>query len=394
MWLLESEALRKFEAVKASGVLPTADQEKKFIALHGAMNQGESRILTVAGNQAEISIKGIMTNTPDIMAMLFGGGNVTYPEIVSALAMANNNSAVDAITLNIDSPGGEFVGLFDVLAALQMTSKPVNANVGGFAASGAYAIAAQADTINAGNVSTILGSIGVAASIYTSDYIIDIASTNAPNKRPNAKTLEGQAAIREELDAMHEIFVDSIATGRGTTIENVNATFGRGGVLLAGEAMNRGMIDTIAGIAPASNSSNLDTTNKQTASNSVNKPRVKTMNLEELKTQHADVYAAAVKVGHDDGLAVERDRVTAHLLMAEASGDFKTATTAIKDGSGMTQTIQAAYLTAGMNRKDINARQDDNVDVNTNVDDINKADSEAEQVATLVESKMSNMEAA
>ena len=52
--------------------------------------------------------------------------------------------------------------------------------------------------------------------------------------------------VREELDAMHKIFVDSIAEGRSVTTEKVNAEFGQGGTLLAGEALKRGMIDAVA----------------------------------------------------------------------------------------------------------------------------------------------------
>lgn len=79
------------------------------------------------------------------------------------------------------------------------------------------------------------------------------------------------------------------------------------------------------------------------------------MDLNTLKAQHADVYAAAVQ----EGVTQERDRVGAHVTMGEASGDMKTAITAINDGSAMTAQLQATYMAAGMNRQDVNNRQDD-----------------------------------
>ena len=79
------------------------------------------------------------------------------------------------------------------------------------------------------------------------------------------------------------------------------------------------------------------------------------MNLNELRAQHPDVYEAAVKAGVDQ----ERDRVSAHLTMGEASGDMKTAVDAVKKGDGMTATLQAQYLAAGMNRRDQDSRQED-----------------------------------
>ena len=48
--------------------------------------------------------------------------------------------------------------------------------------------------------------------------------------------------------------------------------------------------------------------------------------------------------------------------MGSASGDMKTAIAAATDGSAMTSTIQAQYMAAGMNRNDIQNRQEDNVD--------------------------------
>jgi len=378
MWLLEINALQKLEAVYNSLVVPTDEQQKSFAALHDKRAPGESRLLTIAGDQAEIAIHGIMTQAPDMFAMFFGGGNVTYSEIITALAIADADQNVRAITLNIDSPGGEFDGLFDVLAAIQTTRKPVNTLGVSVVASGAYALAAQTDSINVKNISTRIGSIGVAVSIFVDDNVVNIASTNAPNKRPDVKTLAGQNIVRDELDAMHDIFADSIATGRGTTVENVNLNFGRGGTLLAQDALNSGMIDNILYL-PATSSSKKPT---NSASDSIDNLETKTMDLNTLKLQHPEIFAQVLKLGVDE----ERDRVTAHVTMGESYGDMKTACEAIKDGSGMTATIQAKYMTAGRNNKDINDREGDNESTQTTSDDI--IDKDDSKVVTLVEKQL------
>lgn len=109
------------------------------------------------------------------------------------------------------------------------------------------------------------------------------------------------------------------------------------------------------------------------------------MDLTQLQAQHPDVFAAAVKQGE----AAERDRVTAHLTMGEASGDMKTACTAIKDGAGMTATLQAQYMTAGMNRKDTSNRQDDDKQANAGDGANSKDDTDqAGDVASIIESKL------
>lgn len=81
------------------------------------------------------------------------------------------------------------------------------------------------------------------------------------------------------------------------------------------------------------------------------------MDLNELKAKHPTLYAQVVAVGE----TAERDRVSAHLTMGDASGDMKTAMKAIDDGSAMTASIQAKYMAAGMKRQDTTAREDDNV---------------------------------
>lgn len=358
MWLLEASVRRQIEQAQKAGIIPTAEQQVQFEASHGSLSaDSSSRIMVVAGATAEIAIKGVITKAPSFLAVLFGGGNTTYPEIISALAEAERDDNIKEIILAIDSPGGSIDGLFDTIAAIETTKTSINAVVSNTAASAAYAIAAAADKITASNRAARFGSVGIVATFQVSDDEVSIASTDAPKKRPDVTTEEGQAIVREELDALHEIFVDTIAAGRNTTNEKINAEFGQGATLLANEALKRGMIDAIADttLSVVSNTDST-TTARKGGDNSETEP----MDLDTLKASHPGVYAAAVK----DGVTQERDRVAAHLTMGEASGDMKTAVSAINEGSGMTASLQATYMAAGMNRADINDRQDDDTEAN------------------------------
>ena len=110
------------------------------------------------------------------------------------------------------------------------------------------------------------------------------------------------------------------------------------------------------------------------------------MDLKTLKAQHPDVYTAAVQEGVDQ----ERDRVTAHLIMGEKSGAMATASDAIKNGTGMTATLQATYLTAGMNRSDVQTRQEEDASASA-ADNATASDTGADasdSVASLVESRL------
>lgn len=351
MWLLEERVRQTIEQVQLAGMLPTVEQQAAYQAQNiSTSSQGASRILTITGTTAKIEVKGILTQSSSFFAMLFGGGNTTFPEIISALSEADNDDNVKNAVLKIDSPGGEVDGLFDTLIAISDFSKPIKASVSNVATSAAFALAAQTDMIEASNSAVFFGSVGVAQTFDIPDTLVEIASTNAPKKRPDLTTEKGKAIKREELDAVHDKFVESIAKGRSVTTNKVNTEFGQGAVVLADEALKRGMIDSIVGSSTVVGT-------KITAVNSGQKLEVKTMDLNTLKDKHNDVYQAARKEGMDE----ERDRVTAHLKMGEAFDDLKTAIGAVADGSKMTATLQATYLSAPVNKQDVKDRQKDDV---------------------------------
>lgn len=370
MWLLESRVKASIEHAEATGFTPTAEQVTQFSAMYD-----DGSIMSVMGSTAEIKVTGVLTKSPSIMARIFGGGNTTYQDIIDALAQAQADPRVADIRLSVDSPGGEFGGLFQALAAIQTTTKPVTAYVDSLAASAAYAIVTQADRIIALDKSTRFGSVGVVAGYQVNDSIKEIASTNAPKKRPDISTDEGVAAVREELDAMHDLFVDAIATGRGTTVANVNSNYGMGACLLAQKALDMGMIDAIGATQTITPS-----TTTTPAANSGIKPEIKTMDLATLQAQHPATFAAAVQ----QGIEQERDRVTAHVTMGKSSGAIETALNAIADGSALTLTLQSTYMAAGMNRSDVNARQQDEPPAATTAVEITATTSDADNVAAMV----------
>ena len=351
-WLLAAAVRQAIETAYANGVAPTFEQQADYEARYGYESDAAPRILTIAGDTAQIAVSGVLTKAPSFMAMLFGGGNVTYTEIVQALAESEANPKVKSVNMEIDSPGGSIDGLFDAIAAMEAFSKPLTATVVNQAASAAYALAASADSITASNRAARVGSIGIVAGFSIDPTRVEVTSTKAPKKRPDVQTEEGKSAVREEIDALHELFVDAIATGRRVTADKVNAEYGQGATMLADDALKRGMIDAIAGTPlRVVKSARTQTTAKASGT----KPETGTMDLNTLKAQHPDVFAAAMQ----EGVSAERERVTAHLILGEASGSMPVAVAAIKDGTGMTATMSATYSAAGMNRNDQQNRQED-----------------------------------
>jgi len=350
MWLLESEAKKQVETFYNSGFNPDAEQQREFEArMLGEGSEGISAIMDIVEGTASINIQGIITTRPSFMMFFMTGSNVTHSQITDAVMAAEDNSKVDNIVLNIDSPGGQMGGLIELLETLQAVEKPTKAVVSGMAASAAFGIAAQADEIIATNRGSVFGSVGVLTKIAIDDNEVTITSDDAPNKAPDVTTKKGIKAVKTELNEAHDLFAEMIATGRGITVEKVNANFGQGGTMLAEKAKKMGLIDAIQINALAVSNGGL------TAKLSSNR-EVSAMDVNELKEKHLSIYNAVVAIGAQEGCATERDRVTAHLVMGESSGDMKTAMGAIKDGAGMTATLNAQYLSASINKADLDAR--------------------------------------
>lgn len=350
MWLLESQTLKEMRAVSAKGIVPTAEQQQQITALFGQNQDGGLRILSKAGRTARVSVSGVLTSSPNWFAVIFGGGNTLYPEIQAAIAQAEQDDSIDDIELYIDSPGGNVAGLFETVAAIQSAKKPIRAKVGNQAASAGYILAAVAEEVVATSRASSVGSFGVAVDMvfYSDEELVSITNSESPDKRPDMKTEEGRAVVREHLDALYDLFADSVATARGVSVQKMNSDFGRGAMFLADEAVKRGMVDRIEGSRP-----NLAVVpSNRTATLGGDEPEAMNMDLKTLKAQHPDVFAAAVA----EGVTKERDRVAAHLTMGEASGDMETALKAVNDGAEMTSSLQAKYMAAGMRRADITAR--------------------------------------
>lgn len=349
-WLLEHSAHARLAKAHENSQPLTEAQQTDFAARAMAGSGDGSRISTTAGGTTEISVTGVLTKSPDFFSRVFGGGNTTYGDLIAALATAQADPDVKRVELMIDSPGGTVDGLFDALSALQSFKKPMIARVSNLAASAAFAIAVQADSIEATNPMARFGSIGVAVDFFVDEGRVSITSTDAPNKRPDVTTEEGRAVVVEELDALHEIFADAIAAGRGSTVEKVNENFGQGATVVASEAKKRGMIDSIA-------KTSLKPVTKKTHSKL--KTEAADMDLKQLKNDHPDVYRAACEEGREAVLASERDRVNALVIAGEQSGDMKTALGAIKDGSPMTATLSTTFMMAAVNNRDLDNRQAD-----------------------------------
>jgi ClpP class serine protease len=282
--------------------------------------QDPTTLYTVDANgTAHIQIVGQLTPVAeqDVCGGYTAEALTEYGYIVAATQAASADSRVQAIDYHVSSPGGYLAGLFGAIQAVAAASVPTRAIVGDMAASAAYWLASAMGDIQAESPASRFGSIGVLAEDYNTDGALAakgiqhtvFTSTDAPLKHADTLTPEGRAQVVAELDQLHAIFRAQVAEGRGVSEDVVNSDFGRGALLTAEAALAAGMIDGIQPQAVLGKTKSQMGGVAASASQAIKPKGSVKMTLEEMKAQHPEAYAAAVAVGHAQGVQAEQNRV-------------------------------------------------------------------------------------
>ncbi len=168
-----------------------------------------------------------------------------------------DDSAIDAILLDIDSPGGTVHGVTELSERIfeARGTKPIFAIANSMAASAAYWIGSAADKLFV-TPSGMVGSIGVVAvhtDMSAADEQIGFKFTvlTAGEKKAEAHqhaplSEDAKENILRDLDTFHTMFIDGVARNRGTSKLSVKRDYGQGRTVLAADAMAAGMVDGIA----------------------------------------------------------------------------------------------------------------------------------------------------
>ncbi|MDW7785045.1 S49 family peptidase [Morganella morganii] len=182
-------------------------------------------------------------------------GMTGYDGIRRVFLTAVNDPEVKGICLDIDSPGGEVAGCFDLVDLIyaERGKKPIHAILSENAFSAAYAIASAADKIYVPRTGGV-GSVGVI--VIHCDWsqrikddglkvsIITYGNRKAESNPYVALSDEAKAAIQHDVDEMGRLFVSTVSRNRGlseTVIRNTQAA-----CYLAAEGVQMGLADAVA----------------------------------------------------------------------------------------------------------------------------------------------------
>lgn len=245
-------AIREKEFREAVAQLRYLEHHPEAFQILLEQTREPARPFEVIRGVAILPVRGRLFRRSDRWSRRFG--ETTYDLLVKDVEEAIDASDVSAILFEVDSPGGDALGLAEVTDHIfeRRGEKPMVAVVRALGASAAYSIASAADQIVVARDSEV-GSIGTILRIldftrYWSDLGIDeieIVATQSPRKNPDPKTQSGRDQLQVQIDDLAQVFVDNVARNRGVSVATVLEEFGQGDVFVGSRAVEAGLVNSL-----------------------------------------------------------------------------------------------------------------------------------------------------
>lgn len=204
------------------------------------------------GGIAVLPIEGTMAPKANLFMRVSGGASTQMltQQVESAMA----DPRVKGLVLAIDSGGGSTIGAPELAAAIREMSaeKPIVAVTDGSMLSAAYWIGSAANAVYASGPTVQVGSIGVVATHnYTPQGNTQTTEITAGKYKRMATTIKpldqaGEAYLQQMVDHIYGVFVDTVASNRGTDAATVLQNMADGRVFVGQQALDAGLIDGFA----------------------------------------------------------------------------------------------------------------------------------------------------
>lgn len=201
---------------------------------------------------AVIPVHGALSKRAGLFDVFFG--LKSYELLEQTLEHALHDPDISGILLDIDSPGGEVSGLFDLADFIYASReiKPIWACANDDAYSAAYAIASSAEKIFVTRTGGV-GSIGVIAThidLSSFDeklgvkYTTIFAGDRKNDFTPHAElTNEASKLLQNEVDRLYGLFTSLVSRNRGLSDAQVRNT--EAGLFFGENALSAGLADQI-----------------------------------------------------------------------------------------------------------------------------------------------------
>jgi signal peptide peptidase SppA len=278
-WMIHPEQAQYYALIAHrifAGDTNIAEQaEKQPVEFAYVVNAAGKKIATIQdavdNGVAVINLKGA------VMKYDYCGAAGTQ-SLISAITAANENPAIAAIVLQVDSPGGSVDGTEQMANAVKNSGKPIVAYINGMMCSAAMWIGSAASMRIASSKTDTIGSIGTMAS--WSDYSgyleklgvkqHEVYATNSthknlPFREANGKNEAGSSnyepLVKTWLDPLNNVFQETISEN----LPDADKSVFNGSAYIATTARQKGLIDKIGTFKDAVNQA-LKLANAQQAS--------------------------------------------------------------------------------------------------------------------------------
>lgn len=209
-------------------------------------------VTTTSEGIAVIPIHGSLVKR--VLGMEAASGLTSYAQIASLLDAALADPQVSGILLDIDSPGGEASGSFELARRVREATaiKPVWAVANDAAYSAAYAIACSAQRVVVTETGGV-GSIGVIA-LHVDQSVKDAqdgyrftaitAGLRKNDFSPHEPLSDpAKTELQAEVDRLYGLFAEHVASMRGLQVKAVRST--EAGLYFGANAISVGLADAL-----------------------------------------------------------------------------------------------------------------------------------------------------
>lgn len=168
--------------------------------------------------------------------------------VTERLTRARQNPQIEAVVLQVNSPGGGAPSSEAMYLQVERTAKqmPVVTTVGSMAASGGYYTIAPSDTIFV-TPSTLIGSVGVFFTVPQELGPLEGLITSGPNKLTGADLREWYY----KTESIRRAFSSAILTHRADELTITEEELSYAKLYTGAEAVDNGMADRVGGIHDA-----------------------------------------------------------------------------------------------------------------------------------------------
>jgi signal peptide peptidase SppA len=181
-------------------------------------------------------------------------GETSYDTLIDQISTAQEDPEVRAIAMQVESPGGEVSGLFDLADTMfsMRGGKPVWSILDDYAYSAAYAIASASDYITVPRTGGV-GSIGVITmhldiSKLLEDHGIKMSIIQYGERKSDYSLFKplsdaARTRLQGQIDQVGEMFVDMVGRNRNLSRARVRAT--EAGLYMGAGGVEQGLADAV-----------------------------------------------------------------------------------------------------------------------------------------------------